>query len=95
MQITKELVTYVAELSRIKLDAEETEKMKDELGAVIAYMDVLNTLDTTEIEPLSHVFSINNVMREDRVAESYPRSEIMKNVPEVEDSMPVVPKTVD
>ncbi len=95
MQITKELVTYVAELSRIKLDAEETEKMKDELGAVIAYMDVLNTLDTTEIEPLSHVFSINNVMREDQVAESYPRSEIMKNVPEVEDSMPVVPKTVD
>ena len=56
--ITKEMVTYVAELSRISLDEAETEKMQDELGAVVAYMDILNSLDTTGIEPLSHVFDM-------------------------------------
>ncbi len=47
--MTKELVTYVAELSRISLNEMEIEKMQDELGAVVAYMDILNSLDTTEI----------------------------------------------
>lgn len=60
--MTKELVTYVAELSRISLNKMEIEKMQDELGAVVAYMDILNSLDTTGIEPLSHVFDITNVM---------------------------------
>ncbi len=41
--MTKEMVTYVAELSRISLDEAETEKMQDELGAVVAYMDILNS----------------------------------------------------
>ena len=48
MQITKELVGYVAELSRIELDEAQTEKMQQELGAIVEYMDILSTLDTTE-----------------------------------------------
>lgn len=93
--ITKEMVTYVAELSRISLDEAETEKMQDELGAVVAYMDILNSLDTTGIEPLSHVFDIANVMREDRVGKSNTKEEILRNMPETEDDMPVVPRTID
>ena len=88
--MTKEMVTYVAELSRISLDEAETEKMQDELGA-----DILNSLDTTGIEPLSHVFDITNVMREDRVGKSNTKEEILRNMPETEDDMPVVPRTID
>ena len=95
MQITKELVSYVAELSRISLDEEETEKMQQELSAIVDYMEVLNTLDTTDVEPLSHVFAITNVMREDEVAASYDTADIMKNMPAEEDGMPVVPRTID
>lgn len=95
MQITKELVNYVAELSRIKLDEAAEAKMEKELGAVIEYMDILNTLDTDGIEPMSHVFAIDNVMREDVVAPSYDRETLLANAPERTDETVVVPKTVD
>ena len=93
MQITKELVEYVAELSRIKLDEASTEKMQKELGAIVDYMEILNQLDTENVEPLSHVFSITNVMREDEVKASYYRAEILKNAPEHTDETFIVTKT--
>ncbi len=95
MQITKELVEYVAELSRIKLDDETAEKMQKELGAIVDYMDILNKLDTDSVEPLSHVFNITNVMREDTVVESYNRDDILRNAPEHTDETVVVPKAVE
>ena len=95
MLITKELVEYVAQLSRIKLDEQQTEKMEKELGAIVEYMEVLNKLDTDGVEPLSHVFNITNVMREDNVVESYDRAEILKTAPDHTDETFVVPKTVE
>ena len=95
MQITKELVEYVAGLSRISLDEASTEKMERELGAVIDYMEVLNTLDTDGVEPLSHVFQVTNVMREDAVAPSSPREDILAGAPEKTDQTFVVPKTME
>lgn len=95
MQITKELVSYVAQLSRIKLDDSETEEMQKQMGAIVDYMDILNQLDTNDIEPLSHIFSITNVMRDDVTAPSYDREEILKNAPEHTAEAFVVPKTVE
>ncbi len=95
MQITKEIVEYVAELSRIKLDPEETVKMQKELGAIIEYMDILNKLDTEGLEPLSHVFAVSNIMRPDEIAASYSRSEILGNAPEHTDETVIVPKTIE
>ncbi len=95
MQITKDLVSYVAALSRIKLDESETEEMQREMGAIVDYMDILNRLDTENIEPLSHIFSITNVMRDDVTAPSYPREEILENAPEHTSEAFIVPKTVD
>lgn len=95
MQITKELVQYVAELSRIKLSEQDAENMQNDLGAIVNYMEILNQLDTDSVEPLSHIFNITNVMREDKVVESYDRAEILKNAPERTDETVVVPKTVE
>ena len=95
MKITNELVEYVATLSRIRLDGQQSEKMKEELNAVLDYMDVLNQIDTTQIEPLSHVFPVQNVMREDTVQPSYPREELLKNAPDHTEETFVVPKTVE
>lgn len=95
MQITKEIVEYVAELSRIKLDAEATAKMQKELGAIIDYMEILNKLDTEGIEPLSHVFAVNNVMRPDEISPSYNRAEILFNAPAHTDETVIVPKTIE
>ena len=95
MQITKELVQYVAELSRIKLSEQDAENMQNDLGAIVNYMEILNQLETDSVEPLSHIFNIANVMREDEVKESYDRAEILKNAPERTDETVVVPKTVE
>ncbi len=95
MEITEDLVSYVAELSRIKLNSKQTEKMQREIGALVEYMDVLNTLDTSDIEPISHVFDVKNVLRADVVKTSYERSELLKNAPVHTEESTVVPKTVE
>jgi aspartyl-tRNA(Asn)/glutamyl-tRNA(Gln) amidotransferase subunit C len=95
MKITKETVSYVAELSRIKLGEEQTERMLGELSEIIDYMDILSGVDTEGVEPLSHVFSINNVVREDEVKPSYNRTILIENAPEHTEQSVVVPKTVE
>ena len=78
MEITKEMVDYVSTLSRLKLDEAAKEKMQGELQQIIAYMDVLNTLDTEGVEPMSHVFPVKNVLREDEVKPSTPREALLR-----------------
>ena len=95
MTITKEIVEYAAALSRLKLDDAETEDMQKQMSAIDDYMDVLNKLDTENVEPLSHVFSISNVMREDEVVPSYDREALLDNAPERNEECFVVPKTVE
>ncbi|MDR1628701.1 MAG: Asp-tRNA(Asn)/Glu-tRNA(Gln) amidotransferase subunit GatC [Oscillospiraceae bacterium] len=95
MIITNEIVSYIAELSRIRLSDGQAEKMKDELGVFIDYMGILNQLDTEGVEPMSHVFSLTNAMRTDEVNPSYERAELLKNAPEHTDSTVVVPKVVE
>jgi aspartyl-tRNA(Asn)/glutamyl-tRNA(Gln) amidotransferase subunit C len=95
MQVTDDLVGYVASLSRIKLDPEERDKMREELSAILRYMDILNSADTKEIEPLSHVFAVTNVMRKDEVELSFDRKLLLQNAPEHTDETFVVPKTVE
>lgn len=95
MQVTKELVAYAAELARIKLSEGETEKMRAALGAIIDYMDILTQVDTEGVEPLSHIFAVKNVMREDVVEPSYDRAALLKNAPERTEEYVVVPRTID
>lgn len=95
MQITNELVSYVAALSRIELDGSEVEEMQSQMNEIVSYMDSLNQLDTTGVEPLSHVFTITNVMRDDVVKPSYDCETILENAPERTNEAFVVPITVD
>ena len=95
MEITKEMVDYVSELSRLRLDEQSKEKMRGELQQIIAYMDVLNTLDTTGVEPMSHVFPVKNVLREDEVKPSSPREALLANAPAPDEAAFLVPKAVE
>ena len=95
MEITRELVSYAAGLSRIKLDEEQTAAMQKEISELVGYMDILNDIDTEGIEPVSHVFDVHNVFREDIVQESCDRAELLKNAPVHTDESVVVPKTVE
>lgn len=95
MQITPELVKYLESLARITLSEDEEKKVGAELGDILAYIDMLNELDTEGVEAMSHCFPLTNVMREDEVAPSMSPDEITANAPESSDGSFVVPKTVD
>ena len=87
MNIDTEMVDYIAELSRLELQTGEKQAMTAQLEQIIAYMNVLNKLDTTGVEPMSHVFPVKNVLREDEVVPSQDRAELLAGAP--------VPDTVD
>ncbi len=95
MEIDIKIVEYVAELSKLRLSEEEKEVMSKDLTKVLVYMDVLNTLDTTDVAPVTHVFGVENVFRGDEVQPSYPREELLKNAIDVADGCFKVPQTVE
>ncbi len=95
MKITDEMIDYISQLARLELSGEEKEKGKEEIGKIIDYMDTLNTLDTTDIEAMSHAFPVKNVFREDVVKPSVDRDIITLNAPNKKEGCFKVPKTVE
>jgi aspartyl-tRNA(Asn)/glutamyl-tRNA(Gln) amidotransferase subunit C len=95
MKMTEEMVDYVSALARLKLPEEERARMTGELEQILAYMDVLNALDTAAVEPMSHVFPVKNVMREDVVLPSAGRAALLANAPAPDGEAFLVPRTVE
>ncbi|WP_302627048.1 Asp-tRNA(Asn)/Glu-tRNA(Gln) amidotransferase subunit GatC [uncultured Eubacterium sp.] len=93
--ISDETIEYVGILAKLELSDEEKEKAKQDMGKMLDYIDKLNELDTSEVEPMSHVFPVNNVFREDIVTNGDDRENILKNAPEEREGAFVVPKTFD
>lgn len=93
--ICDETIEYVGILAKLELSQEEKESAKRDMGRMLDYIDKLNELDTDGVEPMSHVFSMNNVFREDVVVNGDDREHILKNAPEQKEGAFKVPKTVE
>jgi aspartyl-tRNA(Asn)/glutamyl-tRNA(Gln) amidotransferase subunit C len=93
--ISDETIEYVGILAKLELSAEEKEQAKADMGRMLDYIDKLGELDTTGVEPLSHVFPVQNVFREDVVTNSDMREELLGNAPEQKDGMFMVPRTFE
>ena len=94
MSVTIKDVEHVAKLARLEFTQAEKEKFTHQLNEILAYMEKLNELDTSNVEPLSHVIELNNVMREDEVKPSYPQEEMLKNAPDRTEKFFKVPKVI-
>lgn len=90
--ITKDDVKHVAKLARLELTEEETEKYSEQLGNILKYVEQMNEVDTTGIEPMPHAVPVTNVMREDEVKYEQTKEELMQNAPCEEDGFFRVPK---
>lgn len=88
-------IDYVGILAKLELSDEEKEQAKKDMASMLDYIDKLNELDTTGVEPMSHVFAVENVMREDIVTNGDGSEETLANAPERKDTTFVVPKTVE
>ena len=94
-KISDETIEYVGILAKLELSAEEKEAAKTDMGRMLDYIDMLNQLDTEGVEPMSHVFPVQNVFREDVVTNGDDREAILANAPEKQDGAFVVPRTVE
>ena len=92
--IDDETIEYVGILAKLALSEEEKEQAKKDMGAMLDYIDKLNELDTTGVEPMSHVFPVNNVFREDVVTNGDGSKETLSNAPAQKDGGFKVPKTI-
>lgn len=95
MKVTDELIDYVSSLARLSLSDDEKAKIKDEISKIIDYMDILNQVDTADVEPMSHVLPVTNIFRKDEVVPSYDRDAILANAPDSDEGAFRVPKTVE
>ena len=93
--IADETIEYGGILAKLELSDEEKEQAKKDMANMLDYIDTLNELDTSGVEPMSHVFPVNNVFREDVVTNGDDREEILANAPEAKEGAFVVPKTFD
>lgn len=90
--ITVKDVEHVAKLARLELTEEEKELYTKQLGDVLKYVDQMNEVDTSNVEPMSHAIDFVNVMREDEVHYEQTKEELMANAPDEENGFFRVPK---
>ena len=93
--ISDETMEYVGILAKLELSEAEKEAAKRDMGRMLDYIDKLNELDTTGVEPMSHVFPVSNVFREDVVEKGDEHERMLANAPRVKDGMYQVTKTVE
>lgn len=93
-KISDETIEYVGILAKLKLSGEEKEQAKSDMEKMLDYIDTLNELDTTGITPMSHVFPVNNVFREDVVENGDGSEDTLANAPLKKDQGFKVPKTI-
>lgn len=93
-KISDETIEYVSILAKLELSGEEKENARSDMEKMLDYIDTLNELDTEGIEPLSHVFPVNNVFREDIVKNGDGSKDTLANAPLEKDQGFKVPKTI-
>ncbi len=93
-KISDEMIEYVGILAKLELSAEEREQAKKDMEEMLEYIDRLNELDTEGVEPMTHVFPVHNVFREDVVENGNGQRDTLANAPGSKEDAFLVPKTV-
>ncbi len=94
MEVNDELINTLAHLARLEFNADEKEEIKNDLQKMIAFIEKLNELNTTGVEPLLHMSDNVNVLREDEVKQTITREEALRSAPLHDDQFFKVPKVI-
>ncbi len=85
----------IAHLSRLELSEEEEQKLLPSLNNILLWMDKLNEIDTTGVEPLIMMTEEINIKREDEVKQDFTREQVLKNAPQTDGEFFIVPKVIE
>ena len=94
-KIDIEQVRQVAKLSRLDLGEDEIAQFSGQLSAILEYIEKLNQLDTSKVEPLAHCLPINNCLRDDIIKPSLGAEKTLSNAPESDGQFFIVPKILE
>ena len=88
-------IKYVAHLARLHLTPDEEKKLGAQLGNILGYIEKLNQLDVSGVEPTAHAVPMVNVTRPDEIRPSLPHEEALRNAPAQANGLFIVPKIVE
>jgi aspartyl-tRNA(Asn)/glutamyl-tRNA(Gln) amidotransferase subunit C len=94
MQVDEKLVDELAHLSRLRFKPEEKESIRRDMERIIGFVEKLNEIDTSGVEPLRHMSEVMNVMRDDEVQGSVDRETALANAPFHDGEFIKVPKVL-
>lgn len=94
MAISKEEVRHIAKLARLEFTEEEEGVLAGDMSRILDYMDMLNELDTSEVEPMTHVLDLEHVVRTDSVEKRISQEDALKNAPDTDGEYFRVPKVI-
>ncbi len=94
MEVNDELVDKLSNLARLTFEPVEKAEIKKDLQKMISFIEKLNELDTTGVEPLLFMTDEVNVLREDEVKGSITRPEALLNAPSKDEQFFKVPKVI-
>ena len=94
MKISTEEVRHVADLARLDMPENRLELFTNQLNNILVYMDKLNELDTSGIQPTTHVVDMKNAFREDEVCKSLSMDKALANAPQEDRDSFVVPRVI-
>ncbi len=95
MAITRDNVIYTAKLARLKIEEKDVGKFTRQIGDIIRYVEKLNELSLSGIEPTAHILPVENVVREDKVSNGPPDEILLQNAPAQEDRLFIVPQIIE
>lgn len=95
MQVDEDTVKRIARLARIRITPDEARSLKSELSGILAWVEQLDEVDVTGVEPMTRVVPIKLKMREDVVTDGGIAEDVTRNAPLTDDHFYVVPKVVE
>jgi len=95
MKISQKDVEHAARLARLTLEPEELQVMTSQMDAILGYVEKLNELDTTEVEPMAHAVPMSNAFREDEIQPVIGIERALQNAPASGESCFKVPKIIE
>lgn len=95
MKLTRDEIRRIAALARLRLSADEEAQLTEQLSRILQYMDKLNQLDTSRVEPLAHTVDIVNAFRQDKVTNQPNPEAILANAPAKDQTFFKVPKIIE
>lgn len=95
MSVSEKDVRYVAHLARLQLSEDEVESLTQDMSKILDYMETLEELDTSDVEPLEHVIDMEYRLRDDKAKEPLSHEEALKNAPDADSDYFRVPKVIE